>query len=93
MSREPRPRSKKWPVAPAIPKADAIQNLTPREKQVLAFIGQGFGDREIAVMLARSENTIATHAHRIHFKLQTCSRAHLVLTAVAHGLHRPSVPG
>jgi DNA-binding NarL/FixJ family response regulator len=75
--------------APALPgpKADL---LTPREREVLALIGQGLSNTEIAAELTLGEGTIKTHVGHIFAKLNLRDRAAAVVFAFDHGLVRPS---
>ena len=49
--------------------------LTPRERQVLALVADGCGNRDIAVRLAISESTVKRHVHNLLEKLAVPSRA------------------
>jgi len=73
------------PVLPG-PEADV---LTPREREVLALIGQGLNNSEIAAELTLGEGTIKTHIGHIFAKLGLRDRAAAVVFAFDHGLVRP----
>ncbi|MBI4498458.1 MAG: response regulator transcription factor [Chloroflexi bacterium] len=60
--------------------------LTPREQEVLALIGQGYTNKEIADRLTLSVNTVQTHRLHIMEKLNLHSRAQLMNYAVRLGL-------
>jgi DNA-binding CsgD family transcriptional regulator len=60
--------------------------LTPRELEVLAFIGQGLTSREIAQQLHRSVKTIERHRESIGAKLRESSRIRLAVLARRAGL-------
>ncbi len=65
---------------------DASAALTPlssREREVLALIGQGRRNREIAVVLSISELTVKRHVHNMLEKLRVPTRAAAVSLAVA----------
>jgi len=72
---------------PARPAADvAHSRLTERERQVLTLVARGRSNREIAVMLGLSANTIAVHRANLMKTLAVRKTASLVLYAVRHGL-------
>lgn len=62
--------------------------LTPREREVLKLIGEGYTNREIASSLSLSINTVQTHRGRIMNKVNLHSRAELMKYAVRFGLLR-----
>lgn len=49
-------------------------DLTPREREVLALIGQDFTNREIADQLVVEVGTVKNHVHNILSKLEVSSR-------------------
>ena len=63
--------------------------LTPREREVLTEIAQGYANPEIARRLYLSEATVKTHVGRILAKLGLRDRVHAVIFAYDHGLVRP----
>jgi DNA-binding NarL/FixJ family response regulator len=69
---------------------DAILGpLTPREREVLAEIGRGRSNSEIAQHLFLSEATVKTHLARLMTKLQLRDRSQAVVIAYETGLVRP----
>lgn len=60
-------------------------NLTPRELDILRLVGQGLGNKAIALRLGVSVTTVRTHLHRLYEKLRTASRVELALIAQAGG--------
>jgi DNA-binding NarL/FixJ family response regulator len=48
--------------------------LTPREKEILAFLEDGLRYKEIATRLFLSVETVRTHIRNIYLKLQVQSR-------------------
>jgi len=62
--------------------------LSPRERQVLALIGAGHTNQEIADQLSLSVNTVQAHRSHIIDKLDLHSRADLMRYAVRVGLLR-----
>jgi DNA-binding NarL/FixJ family response regulator len=69
--------------------ADSPDGLTRREAEVLALIGAGFTNREIAARLVVSEATVKTHINHLFAKIDARDRAAAVNYANLHGL-RPS---
>ncbi|MFB9238048.1 response regulator [Plantactinospora siamensis] len=63
--------------------------LTPREREVLALVGQGLSNDEIADRLVLSPATARTHVSRTMTKLGARDRAQLVVLAYRTGLVRP----
>jgi LuxR family transcriptional regulator, maltose regulon positive regulatory protein len=57
--------------------------LTPRERDVLAIVSQGFSNKRIARTLAISPETVKTHVKRIFLKLAVNSRTEAVFQAVS----------
>jgi len=60
--------------------------LTPREQEVLALLGQGLSNRDLAARLFVAEKTVKTHVSAILAKLQLTDRTQAALFAVHHGL-------
>ncbi len=60
--------------------------LSPREREVLEMVGQGFNNQEIGERLGLSPKTIARHRERIMHKLNMHSRTELVKFAIRTGL-------
>ncbi|MBS4753852.1 response regulator transcription factor [Nocardioides sp. zg-ZUI104] len=67
----------------------AVETLTPREREVLALIGAGLNNTEIAANLFLGEGTIKTHIGHIFAKLGLRDRAAAVVFAFDHGLVQP----
>jgi DNA-binding NarL/FixJ family response regulator len=64
----------------------ALAHLTPRERDVLALIGQGRSNREIAAELTVTEKTVKTHVSNILRKLGVRDRTQAALIAArSHG--------
>ena len=63
--------------------------LTQREAEVLALIGEGLSNREIAARLHVSEATVKTHINNIFSKTGVRDRAQAVRYAFSHGLTQP----
>lgn len=63
--------------------------LSEREKEILAFIGQGFTSAQIAKKLHRTIKTIEWHRSAIARKLRTKDRVALAKLAIQAGLCTP----
>jgi DNA-binding CsgD family transcriptional regulator len=63
-----------------------LEELTEREREVLALIAAGLNNREIAERLIISPATAKTHVSRILLKLEARDRAQLVVIAYQSGL-------
>jgi DNA-binding NarL/FixJ family response regulator len=69
--------------------AAPLEELTPREREVLTLVGQGLSNGEIAERLVLSPLTAKTHVARLFLKLGVRDRAQLVVTAYETGLVVP----
>jgi DNA-binding NarL/FixJ family response regulator len=70
------------------PVAD-LDLLTEREREVVALVGEGLSNDEIAERLIMSPATAKTHVSRAMVKLGARDRAQLVVLAYESGLVRP----
>jgi DNA-binding NarL/FixJ family response regulator len=71
--------------------AEGLDELTPREREVLVLLGRGFSNAEICDELVISEPTTKTHVARIFQKLNLRDRAQAVIYAYEHGIVVPGV--
>jgi DNA-binding NarL/FixJ family response regulator len=69
--------------------APELERLTNREREVVAEVGQGLTNEEIAERLFMSPATAKTHVSRAMTKLGARDRAQLVVFAYESGLVRP----
>ena len=65
-----------------------LGDLTEREREVLALIGEGLSNHEIGTRLVVSPATARTHVSRVMTKLGARDRAQLVVIAYQSGLVR-----
>jgi DNA-binding NarL/FixJ family response regulator len=68
---------------------EALGALTEREQEVLAQVGRGLSNTEIAEALFVSPATAKTHVSRVMTKLHARDRAQLVVIAYESGLVTP----
>jgi DNA-binding NarL/FixJ family response regulator len=73
----------------AVTEGDELQELTPREREVLTLVGRGLSNAEIADELVLSPLTAKTHVARLFSKLDARGRAQLVVLAYETGLVVP----
>ena len=67
----------------------AVDDLTPREKEVLDLLVRGLSNPEICRQLVITDATAKTHVARILQKLGLRDRIQAVIYAYEHGLVRP----
>jgi DNA-binding NarL/FixJ family response regulator len=78
------------PGAPSATGSREIDDLTPREAEVLRLIAAGQSNREIARSLFLSEATVKTHVNRIFAKTGSRDRAQAIRYAYTHGYADPA---
>jgi DNA-binding NarL/FixJ family response regulator len=71
------------------PPSGPLDELTEREREVMALVAGGLSNEEIAEQLVVSPATAKTHVSRAMVKLAARDRAQLVVLAYEHGLVRP----
>jgi DNA-binding NarL/FixJ family response regulator len=80
-----------WP-DPGLPGPEQLDELTPREREVMGLVAGGLSNDEIAEHLVISRATAKTHVSRTLYKLHARNRAQLVTLAYESGLVQPRKP-
>ena len=75
--------------APGIARADDVEALTPRQREVLLLIAQGLSNSEIEVELGITRATCRSHITALLARLGARDRAQLVIAAYEAGLIGP----
>jgi DNA-binding NarL/FixJ family response regulator len=75
--------------APTGPLVSSLEELTDREREIVALVGTGLSNHEIAEHLVISPATARTHVSRAMLKLGARDRAQLVVFAYEAGLVAP----
>lgn len=78
--------------APTAPRDPLLEDLTPRETEMLEAMAEGLSNAEIAHRYFLSEATVKTHVRRILTKLHLRDRVQAVVYAYETGLVVPSNP-
>jgi DNA-binding NarL/FixJ family response regulator len=77
---------------PSLPRPEQLDELTPRELEVMGLVAGGLSNDEIAEHLVISRATAKTHVSRALCKLRARDRAQLVTLAYETGLVLPRQP-
>jgi len=80
-----------WP-DPGLPGPEQLDELTPREREVMGLVAGGLSNDEIAEHLVISRATAKTHVSRALYKVHARNRAQLVTLAYETGLVQPRHP-
>jgi DNA-binding NarL/FixJ family response regulator len=70
----------------ARPRPRELDQLTPREAEIMGYVAKGLSNAEIAAQAYVSEPTVKTHIARILMKLGLRDRVQVVVYAYEHGL-------
>lgn len=76
---------------PTDPELEKIESLTDRERQVVALVGEGLKNKQIAERLFITETTVTHHLSSAFSKLEVSDRLELTIYAFRHGLAK--MPG
>jgi DNA-binding NarL/FixJ family response regulator len=68
------------------PRAQTVNALTDREREILVLVAQGLSNQQIADVLVISERTARTHVSNILSKLGVASRTQAALRAIREGI-------
>lgn len=68
------------------PEKAKIRTLTEREREVIALVGEGLKNRQIAERLFVTETTVTHHLSSVFSKLEVSDRLELLIYAFRHGL-------
>ncbi|MEU9773438.1 response regulator transcription factor [Streptomyces sp. NPDC047968] len=71
---------------PGSPGPAVLDALTPREREVLSWLGRGLSNAEIAGRLSLAEGTVKTHVSRVLAKLELRSRVQAAVLAQELGV-------
>jgi DNA-binding NarL/FixJ family response regulator len=77
--------------APHPPDQTKLDELTPREREVLGLIARGLSNAEIAQRMHLSEGTVKSHVGRVLTKLGIRDRVQAVIVAYEGGFIRPGM--
>src|SRR3954468_11905482 len=77
---------------PGLPGPEQLEELTPREREVMTLVAAGLSNDQIAEHLVVTRATAKTHVSRALCKLQVNGRAQLVTLAYETGLVAPRQP-
>lgn len=76
-------------INPETKSSNIIQNLTPRESELLTYLAEGKTNGEIALDLCISPKTVSRHRENIMKKLNIHTRTELVKFAIRKGIVKP----
>jgi DNA-binding NarL/FixJ family response regulator len=74
------------PIAASLAKHRDGDQLTPRELEVLELMAQGMSNKEIAVKIGRTDETVKIHLKSVFAKLKVATRTEAVRVALGRGL-------
>ena len=83
-------RNGEWVIPPAVAASLARHHerdqLTARELEVLEFMAQGMSNKEIAVAIGRTDETVKIHLKSVFAKMKVATRTEAVRVAISRGL-------
>lgn len=74
-------------------KAPGLEDLTPREREVLHHLARGYAYKQIALRLGISARTVESHVGAVLRKLQLASRHEVAHWAATRGLIETEIEG
>jgi len=79
-----------WVIPPSVAASLAQHHerdrLTPRELEVLGLMAQGMSNKEIALAIGRTDETVKIHLKSVFAKLKVATRTEAVRVALGRGL-------
>jgi DNA-binding NarL/FixJ family response regulator len=75
-----------WVENPPDEADDLVEQLTPRETEILELLAQGLANKQIAMELEISEHTVKFHVSSIYAKLEATNRMEAVRMGLQFGL-------
>jgi len=73
-------------VATSLARHRASDHLTPRELEVLELVAHGLANKDIALAIGRTDETVKIHLKSVFVKLNVATRTEAVRVAVSRGL-------
>ena len=73
-------------VAASLARHHENEGLTPRELEVLGLVAQGLANKDIALAIGRTDETVKIHLKSVFAKLKVATRTEAVRVAVSRGL-------
>ena len=79
--------------APLAVRGQDLFPLSPREREIVALVAQGFSNSEVAGKMFITEQSVKNHLHNIFDKLGVSDRLELALYAISHEYRRNVMSG